>query len=55
VAYGYPDHVIAGARASCEAVLAAVRGGHAPYDGSSARWLEVLRDVMGPGRPGDRS
>lgn len=55
VAYGYPDDVIAGARASCEAVLAAVRGGHAPYDGSSGRWLDVLRDVMGAGRPGDRS
>ncbi|KRF36910.1 DUF402 domain-containing protein [Nocardioides sp. Soil805] len=42
VAYGYPDEVVAGARASCEAVLAAVRGGHAPYDGASRTWLEVL-------------
>ena len=45
VAYGYPEHVIAGARASCEAVLAAVRGGHAPYDGSAQRWLEALRGL----------
>lgn len=42
VAFGYPADVVAAARASCEAVLAAVRGGHAPYDDSPQRWLEVL-------------
>jgi hypothetical protein len=55
VALGYPAEVVAGARASCEAVLAAVRAGHAPYDGSKHRWLSVLRDVMESGRPGDRT
>jgi uncharacterized protein len=45
VAYGYPEHVVEGARASCAAVLAAVRGGHAPYDGTSHRWLEVLQGL----------
>lgn len=55
VAYGYPDDVIAGALASCEAVLAAVRGRHAPYDRSGERWLAVLRDVMAGGRPDDRT
>ncbi len=45
VAYGYPADVVAAASASCEAVLAAVRGGHAPYDGTCETWLEVLRTL----------
>jgi hypothetical protein len=55
VAFGYPAEVVAAARASCEAVLAAVRAGHAPYDGSKHDWLAVLRDVMAGARPDDRS
>jgi predicted RNA-binding protein associated with RNAse of E/G family len=42
VAYGYPDDVVATARASCEEVLAAVRAGLAPYDGTHRRWLAEL-------------
>ncbi len=42
VAYGYPADVVAAARASCDEVLAAVRAGAAPYDGSHRRWLDEL-------------
>ena len=42
VAYGYPDDVVATARASCEEVLAAVRAGLPPYDGTHRRWLDLL-------------
>ncbi len=42
VVLGYPDEVVAAARASCEEVLAAVRAGRAPYDGSQRRWLDEL-------------
>jgi uncharacterized protein len=45
VRFGYPDEVTDGARASCEAVLAAVRAGAAPYDGSHEPWLDVLRGL----------
>ncbi|MGN0064764.1 MAG: DUF402 domain-containing protein [Nocardioides sp.] len=45
VALGYPDDVVAGARVSAEAVLAAVRAGAAPYDGTHERWLAVLADL----------
>jgi uncharacterized protein len=42
VAYGYPEDVIAAARASGDAVLAAVRAGLPPYDGAHRRWLAEL-------------
>ena len=42
VAYGYPDDVVATAKASCEEVLAAVRAGLPPYDGTHRRWLAEL-------------
>lgn len=37
---GYPDHLVAHARASCEAVLAAVTAGLPPYDGTATSWLD---------------
>ena len=45
VVLGYPAEVIAAAQASCEEVLAAVRGRRAPYDGSHQRWLQRLSDL----------
>ncbi len=45
VAYAYPAEVIDSARASCDAVLAAVRGRQAPYDGTHLRWLTVLTSL----------
>lgn len=45
VTLGYPADVVAGARASCEAVLAAVSARTAPYDGSHQAWLAALRAV----------
>lgn len=42
VAYGYPDHVIAAARASCSRVHRAVCARQAPYDGSHSAWLAEL-------------
>ncbi len=42
VAYGYPADVIEQAQASCVAVLAAVRAGRAPYDGTHQHWLDEL-------------
>jgi hypothetical protein len=42
VTLGYPAALVAAALASCERVEHAVRAGHAPYDGSHRRWLDVL-------------
>lgn len=42
VAFGYPAHVVEAARASCDALVAAVRAGAAPYDGAHTRWLAEL-------------
>jgi hypothetical protein len=42
VAFGYPAEVIERAQASCDAVLADVRAGRAPYDGTAQRWLTEL-------------
>ena len=42
VAYGYPADVIERAQASCDTVLADVRAGRAPYDGTHRRWLDEL-------------
>jgi hypothetical protein len=36
--YGYPPEVVAMAEASAREVLAAVRAGVAPYDGTAERW-----------------
>ena len=42
VAYGYPAEVVENAQTSCAAVLADVRAGRAPYDGTHQRWLDEL-------------
>ena len=42
VRFGYPEDVSRLAMASCDRVRVAVAGCHAPYDGSSAGWLELL-------------
>ena len=47
VTYGYPEDVIAAARASADGVKAAVEAGAAPYDGSHLRWLARLADAQG--------
>lgn len=43
VRHGYPAEVIAAARASCRAVLAAVQAGVAPYDGTHRTRVAALR------------
>lgn len=43
VRWSYPDHVVAGARASCQWVESAVRAGTTPFDGTThLPWLERL-------------
>ena len=42
VSFGYPPDVVAAARAGSDEVLAAVRAGLAPYDGTHRRWLAEL-------------
>lgn len=42
VAYGYPAEVIGSAQASCDELVAAVRAGLPPYDGTHQRWLGEL-------------
>jgi hypothetical protein len=42
VAFGYPAEVVASAQSSCDQLVAAVRAGLPPYDGTHRRWLEVL-------------
>ena len=42
VAFGYPLDVVAAAQASCDELVAAVRAGLPPYDGSHQRWLTEL-------------
>ena len=43
---GYPPEVVAGAEATCAAVLAGVRRGAAPFDATTpASWLAVLRSL----------
>lgn len=46
VLFGYPDDVIALAEATRDEVLAAVRAGLPPFDGSAQRWLAVLQDLV---------
>ena len=47
VAYGYPPEVVRNARDACDRVLADVRAGRAPYDGTHRRWLDALRQLAG--------
>ena len=42
VAFGYPAEVIGAAQASCDELVAAVRAGLPPYDGTHVRWLDEL-------------
>ena len=42
---GYPDAVVAHARASCERAVAALRARTAPYDGTAAGWLARLAEL----------
>ena len=42
VAFAYPADVVERAQASCDEVLADVRAGRAPYDGTARRWLSEL-------------
>ncbi|UMG93532.1 DUF402 domain-containing protein [Nocardioides sp. TF02-7] len=42
VAFGYPPEVVAMAEESAAQVLAAVRAGRPPYDGTAGRWLDAL-------------
>lgn len=42
VAFGYPATVVEAARLSCDRLVAAVRAGTAPYDGTHLRWLAEL-------------
>ncbi len=42
VAYGYPPEVVAMAERAAAEVLAAVRAGEPPYDGTADTWLERL-------------
>ena len=42
VALAYPDELVRAALASCERVLAAIKGEAAPYDGSAEAWLTRL-------------
>ena len=46
VSYGYPPDVVALALATKDTVLSAVRSRAAPFDGSAARWHEVLLDLL---------
>jgi uncharacterized protein len=45
VAYGYPPEVVAMTEESAARVLAAVRAGAAPYDGTAKRWLARVGTV----------
>jgi hypothetical protein len=45
VRFDYPPGTIALAEATRDAVLAAVRDGSAPFDGTAARWFPVLDDL----------
>lgn len=47
LAFGYPAEVVEAAQSSCDAVLAAVRAGAAPYDGTHRRWLAELARLSG--------
>jgi predicted RNA-binding protein associated with RNAse of E/G family len=46
LAFGYPADVIEAAQTSCDQVLAAVRAGLPPYDGTHRRWLEELSRLI---------
>ena len=44
-AYSYPDDVVREAEATCARILAAVRDGTAPFDGTHQPWLDLLREL----------
>ena len=46
IAFGYPDHVVAAALASCERVLTLVTDEAAPYGGSAAAWITRLDGML---------
>lgn len=43
VSLGYPEHVVAAARASCEEVFGAVTGATGPFAGAHRDWIARLR------------
>ena len=45
VAFGYPDDVVAAAQGTCDELVAAVRAGLPPYDGTHLRWLTRLNGL----------
>jgi len=45
--YNYPAEIVALAEDSAQRVLATVRSGHAPYDGTAQHWFEVLTRLGG--------
>lgn len=54
VLLGYPAEVVAAALSACDDVLARIRAGAPPYDGTHRRWLERLAVLTRPGaRPGE--
>lgn len=52
VRFGYPPDVVALAERTRDAVVAAMTGQRAPFDGSSDRWLQTLTDLQGSPRLG---
>jgi uncharacterized protein len=48
VAFGYPSEVVGAAQASCDELVAAVRAGLPPYDGTHRRWLDELTRLAPP-------
>jgi len=44
--FGYPEDVVALAVASCDQVRGAVTGGGPPFDGTAARWMQHLEEMM---------
>ncbi len=54
VSLGYPREIVDLAMATRDLVCTAVAAKLPPFDGRSAPWLEVLRELTGPGRDGSR-
>jgi protein associated with RNAse G/E len=45
VAFGYPPAVITAARVSADRLVTLLSGNHPPYDGTSARWFDLLASL----------